>query len=160
MNTLDLQKIMNILLDRLNKSKINWCFGGSINLVLQGIDFKFTDIDITTDKEGAYEIEKLFKEYVKNPVAFSETDMFSSYHGALEINNTKIDIMGEFKVKENSIWLPIYKERLENKILIKYNGKSAFVTPLKDIIIAYKRLNREKDLIKIKLIEEKLGKSK
>ena len=59
---------LKIIYKKLKKEKINWVLVGSINLALQGIKIRTKDIDILTDKKGAFKINKLFKEYEVEPV--------------------------------------------------------------------------------------------
>jgi len=63
-------------------------------MALQGMNVKVHDIDLQTDKDSAYEIEKYLSEYVVQPVAYSEAERIKSHFGTLTINGVKIEIMG------------------------------------------------------------------
>jgi hypothetical protein len=52
---------------------------GSLNLALQGVPVEINDIDVLTDKVGAYEIENCFSEYETRKAAFSSAERIRSY---------------------------------------------------------------------------------
>ena len=91
-------------------------------MALQGMDMDIHDIDIQTDKDGAYEIENHFSEYVIKPVHYSASERIRSHFGALEMDGIKIEIMGDLqkrldnqtweepvKVEEHKCWAEIYE---------------------------------------------------
>jgi len=49
-------------------------------MALQGVPIPVHDIDIQTDKDGAYEIERCFAEYVVEPVRYSESQQTARDH--------------------------------------------------------------------------------
>ncbi len=84
---------------------INWVVTGSLGMALQGVPVAVHDVDIQTDKKGAYAIEQRLKEYVVNPVRFSETTRIRSHFGLLEIDSIEIEIMGDVqKSLDNFLW--------------------------------------------------------
>ena len=84
---------------------INWVVTGSLGMVLQGMDIEVHDIDLQTDKEGAYEIERRFSKYVVNPVCFSTSGRIRSHFGALEIDSIRVEIMGDIQKRlDNQAW--------------------------------------------------------
>jgi len=88
-----LRKIHNRLQDR----QLNWVVTGSLGMALQGMDIEVHDIDLQTDRQGAYEIEKLFSDKVIVPVHFRESKRIRSHYGALEIDGIKVEIMGDLQ---------------------------------------------------------------
>ena len=46
---------------RLSNTDVNWVVTGSLGFALQGVPVQPNDIDIQTDKVGAYEIERRFQ---------------------------------------------------------------------------------------------------
>ena len=55
---------------RLANTDVNWVVTGSFGFALQGVPVQPNDIDIQTDKVGAYEIESLFSDAVIRKVKF------------------------------------------------------------------------------------------
>jgi len=55
---------LKVIYEKLKRQEVKWVLTGSTNLALQGLKIKPKDIDILTDKEDAFKINKLLKEYV------------------------------------------------------------------------------------------------
>jgi hypothetical protein len=80
-------------------SNVQWALVGSLGLAVRGISTEPHDIDIITDKAGAYEMERLFFRYVKRRVALRTSERIRSHFGILEIDGLSVEIMGDFRVK-------------------------------------------------------------
>ncbi|MCD6524108.1 MAG: hypothetical protein J7K48_03820 [Thermococcus sp.] len=99
-------QVLRKLYERLKDSNVNWVVTGSLGFALQGVPVEPHDIDIQTDKEGAYEIERLFSEFVVEPVKWKESERIRSHFGALVIEGVKVEIMGDIQKKANDEWEP------------------------------------------------------
>jgi len=89
-------KVLEIIYPRLSQEPIPvWAITGSLGFALQGLEIEVHDVDIQTDCEGAYEIERRLSEYSIRPVIHSETERIRSHFGALEIEGVKVEIMGD-----------------------------------------------------------------
>ncbi|KPU63470.1 hypothetical protein EP1X_03785 [Thermococcus sp. EP1] len=99
-------QVLRKLYERLKDSNVNWVVTGSLGFALQGVPIEPHDIDIQTDKEGAYEIERFFPEFVVEPVRFKESERIRSHFGALMIEGVKVEIMGDIQKKVNEEWEP------------------------------------------------------
>ena len=99
-------KVLCKLYEKLKSSDVNWVITGSLGLALQGVPVEPHDIDIQTDKEGAYEIERIFSEFVVKPVNFKESEKICSYFGVLMIDGVKVEVMGDIQKKVNDEWEP------------------------------------------------------
>ena len=97
------------LYSRLYSSNIIWAITGSFGQTLQGITLKPNDIDILTNENGAYIIEKLFSDSILQKVTFKERKNIRSYFGILNINDVKIEIIGDVENKINGIWESHYE---------------------------------------------------
>lgn len=86
--SLKVYKLLSMLICKLETNKVNWVLIGSLNLFLQGVDVEFHDVDICTNKKGAFRINQIFKDYVVQPFAFSKTELIKSYRGILKIDNS------------------------------------------------------------------------
>lgn len=90
---------------KLSNTDVNWAFTGSCSFALQGIPVEPHDIDIQTDEDGAYEIERLFVEYVTRKVLFSSTEKIRSHFGELMIDGIKVEIMGNIEKRlQDGTW--------------------------------------------------------
>lgn len=79
------------------RKPINWAVTGSLGMVLHGMQMEIHDIDIQTDKEGAYEIERRLVRHLVKLVHFKASERIRSYFGAFEIDGIKIEVMGDMQ---------------------------------------------------------------
>jgi hypothetical protein len=111
-------------------------------MALQGMDLEVHDIDLQSDREGAYGIQALFPEFVSRPVVFSGTERIRSEFGALEIAGVNVDIMGDVQTHPlDGDWagpphLPALIRRVE------YSGMLLPVLDLEYEYQAYTRMGR------------------
>jgi hypothetical protein len=96
----------------LNDTSIHWALTGSTGMVLQGMPLQVHDIDIQTNKAGAYDIEHTFAEYIIKPVRFVESELICSHLGMLEIDGIIVEVMGDIRHRQdNSTWdVPVMVE--------------------------------------------------
>jgi hypothetical protein len=96
-----LRKILTQLKDR----PVNWAVTGSLGMALQGVPVEVHDIDIQTDGDGAYEIERYLAEFVVKPVRYRESEHIRSHFGVLEIDGIKVEIMGAIQKRiDLQVW--------------------------------------------------------
>ena len=90
---------------RIKDTPIHWAVTGSLNMALQGLPVAIHDIDLQTDKDGAYNLEQAMAEFVVTPVYYRATDCIRSHYGALNIDGIQVEIMGDIqKLMENQAW--------------------------------------------------------
>lgn len=134
-------KVLKKIKDRLNDSDINWAVTGSLSFALQGMPVEVHDIDIQTDERGAYEIERLMREYVIRKVEFSQAERIRSYFGALMIDGIKVEIMGDIQKLVDGRWEePVDIEKY--KKLVYLQGMKIPVLSLDYEYQAYKKMGR------------------
>ena len=126
----------------LEDSGINWVVTGSLGMALQGVLVQVHDIDIQTDKDGAYEIERRFPKYMIKPVGYSVSERIRSHFGALEIDGIKVEIMGDVqKHLGNQSWEePVKVERY--RCWVEIDGMRVPVLSLEYEYQAYLKLGR------------------
>ena len=130
---------LKIISKKLRKKKVKWVLIGSASLALQGIKIKAKDIDILTDKSGAFKINELLKEYEVRPVKISRSKIFGTKClGKFKIKGVKVEVMGKLK------------KRLPSQKIIKIGEMNLPVSSLKEELKACKSLKRRKDINKIK----------
>jgi hypothetical protein len=89
--------VLSRLYHELQGSNVNWVVTGSLSFALQGLPLTPHDIDIQTDKAGAYEIERRFASSVTRKVMFSSTERIRSHFGALQIDGITVELMGDLQ---------------------------------------------------------------
>lgn len=127
---------------RLVDNQANWVITGSLGMALQGVDVEIHDIDIQTNKDGAYEIEKCFREYQVKPVHYSISEQIRSHIGMLEIDGIKVEIMGDIqKLLDDHTWEEPVKVE-DHRCWIEINGIPIPVLSLEYEYQAYLKLGR------------------
>ncbi|MFX4300934.1 nucleotidyltransferase domain-containing protein [Alicyclobacillus tolerans] len=97
---------LKLVYDSISASDITWALTGSLAFYIRGIDVSVGDIDIQTDKDGAYEIERSLMRYVIEPVEFRTAQKIRSHFGKLLVDGVSVEIMGDIeKLAPNGIWL-------------------------------------------------------
>lgn len=134
--------ILRKIYARLNDRNVNWVVTGSLGFALQGVPVEPNDIDIQTDREGAYEIDRLFSEFVTKRVKFSSTERIRSHFGELIIDGIKVEIMGDIQKRlEDGSWEnPVDLGR--HKRVIELEGIQVPVLSLEYEYQAYLKLGR------------------
>jgi len=135
-------KVLRKINTRLNNTSVNWALTGSFGFALQGMPVEPNDLDIQTDKEGAYEIERYFSEFVTKRVKFSSTERIRSHFGELMIDGIKVEIMGDIQKRlEDGSWEnPIDLEH--HKRVVEIEGMQVPVLSLEYEYQAYLKLGR------------------
>lgn len=90
-------KALRELSARLKDTEINWALTGSTSFALQGVPFAAHDIDVQTDRAGAYAIEHLFAAQLVQPVRFKSSATICSHLGALRLHEIEIELMGDIQ---------------------------------------------------------------
>ena len=127
---------------RLCNTNINWVITGSLGFALQGVPVEPHDIDVQTNKTGAYEIERLFSKFVDRKVAFSSTHVIRSHFGVLMIDGIKVEIMGDIQKRlDNGTWESPVDLKQHRKI-VEIEGMQVPVLSLAYEYQAYMKLGR------------------
>jgi len=137
-------EVLRKIYARLNNTNINWVVTGSLGFALWGMPVKTHDIDIQTDKMGAYEIEHLFSEFVVRKVTLSSADKIRSHFGVLMIDGIKVEVMGDIQKRlEDGTWEePV--DLNHYKRVIKVEEMQVPVLSLEYEYQAYRRMGRIK----------------
>jgi len=123
-------------------------------LALQGIDISPRDIDILTDKKGAFQIQELLKDYEIKKVELTKSEKLCSYLGKFQIMGLEIEVIGNFQAKTpNGKWTKPLSPKL--KTTLKLGNLKIPVSPLKVELEAYKILGRAERVQKIEEVLKK-----
>ena len=142
--------VLRKIYGRLNHCDVLWVITGSMGMALQGMDIQVHDIDIQTDKEGAYELEDKFLEYVITSVRYIESERIHSHLGTLKMDGVKVEIMGAIqKCGDDGVWeKPV---RVENyRKWVEIEGVQIPVLSLEYEYQAYLKLGRVEKAEQIK----------
>lgn len=144
------RKALETINNRLKDVNMNWAIFGSMNLLLQGLPVDPRDIDILTDENGAYEIEKVFKDYTTRKVVYCSDGKVTSHFGAFGIEGVKVEIVGNYTSNKDMRLILDVKD----KILIPFENMKIPCMPLEKELSAY---NKGEKSERVKIIKEALG---
>jgi len=142
---------------RLKTTGVNWAVTGSLGLSLRGMGVTVNDIDLQTDKEGAYQIGHRLAEYVVEPVGCVESQRLRSHLGRLKIEGILVEIIGDLQKRlTDGTWEePVSVERY--KQWVEFDGRQIPVLSLEYEYGAYKAMGRNE---KAEVLRKWLEKSK
>jgi hypothetical protein len=127
---------------RLRDTKLDWALTGSLGMALQGVDVPVHDIDLQTDEQGAYAMERCFRDDVVKPVTHTISERIRSHLGALEIDGIKVEIMGaiEKRLDDGSWGAPV--QVIRHRRWIDVRGVRVPVLSLEYEVEAYRKMGR------------------
>lgn len=127
---------------RLSNTDVNWVVTGSLGFALQGVPIQPNDIDIQTDKAGAYAVESLFSDVVTRSVKFSATERIQSHFGALQIDGIQVEIMGDIQKRgADGVWEEIV-DPARYRLMVEIDGMLVPVLSLEYEYQAYLKFGR------------------
>jgi hypothetical protein len=126
-------------------------------MALQGMPVAVHDIDLQTDRDGAYAIERVLREYVVQPVRYLESERIRSHLGMLVMDGIQVEIMGAIQKRlDDQAWEdPVRIESVRQWLEI--DGNQVPVLSLEYEYQAYLRMGRTE---KAELLRAWLDKSK
>lgn len=150
-----LRKICTDLLD----CRCPWVITGSLGMALQGMVIAVNDIDIQTDRDGAFEIESRLSATIAEPVRYLVSARIRSYLGRLEMDGIQVEIMGDIaKRLDDRTWeAPI--QVAQHRRWLAMDGLQIPVLSLIYEYEAYLKLGRmgKADMIRQFLQQNRLG---
>jgi hypothetical protein len=134
--------VLRQIVTELQDSTVNWVLTGSLSFALQGLPLEPHDIDIQTDEQGAYEIERRFASQVSRRVAFSAGERMRSHLGALLIDGIEVEIMGDIQKRlEDGSWeSPV--DLNSHRRFVNFEGMQVPVLSLEYEAQAYQKMGR------------------
>lgn len=128
--------------ERLTADGLRWAVTGSLGFALQGMPVAVRDIDIQTDRDGAYRIAALFAASVTLPVAYRADERIRSHFGTLALDDVAVEIMGAVQKRlADSAWEdPV--DIAHHRQFVAFEGLRVPVLSLAYECQAYRRLGR------------------
>ena len=123
-------------------SLVDWVLTGSLAHALHGVPVEVHDIDLQTNQEGAFEIERRLDAYSIRPVTYLDSGNIRSYFGRLCVDGVDIDIMGDIqkRLKDGSWDGP--PDLNQHKCWIDFEGMHIPVLDLEYEVQTYQRMGR------------------
>jgi hypothetical protein len=135
-------RVLLILLELIPPEEYNWALTGSAGLRLQGVDIPVNDIDIQTDGESVYAIEKCLSSYMMETIHPWESEQTFSLYGKAKINNLKVELLGDIKHREQGGSWEKSIDISSSRIWINWSNLKVPVIPLEFEAQAYSKMGR------------------
>lgn len=141
------EEVILLLAEKLGD--FQYAFRGTASLVLQGIQMNIEDIDIVGDKKMALACNDLLAKYSVEEVTFEESSKFKSYFGKFKVEGIRVEIMGEWQIKNTKgKWSEPFNASERKSILL--DGKEIYVTSVEEELIVFAKMGRWTAYQKIK----------
>jgi hypothetical protein len=122
-------------------TRVDWLVGGSVAAALWGVEFVPRDIDVFTDRDGAYEAARLLGGD-RDGVRFSSTGVVRSHFGSLRLGEVTVEIMGGFQTcRPGGGWRPAVDVTAE-RVWIVFDRTSLPIAPPGLLARIYRDLGR------------------
>lgn len=97
--------VLTLILQALKEFSEPWVVTGSCGMVLQGMPLEVHDIDLQTTEKGVILMEQILGGQPLLRIGYKSSEKIRSFFGALELENIKIEIMGDLqKLLPNGCW--------------------------------------------------------
>jgi len=138
----EMRKALEELVARLSSADVTWAITGSLAHRLHGIPIDIHDIDVLTDKRGAYEIASLFEREIVRRVKFRQAENVRSHFGELNLHGMAVEIIGDMETRRpDGSWEgPV--EVAAHILSVDYDGMAVPLMSLEYECGAYERLGR------------------
>ncbi len=146
---------LKIVYDRLCNQNVFWIASGSTSLAIQGVDVSIGDIDILTNLNDIYRIDELLADFRVEKPNYSSTEKYRSCHGVYQVNDVKVEIMGDFQyLRQDGAWSGT--GYLQQGFVKEFQDMKLLLLPLEVAIQEYQHLGRTDKVEKIKEAQDKI----
>ena len=151
------RKALHAILASLEGEPVEWALTGSSGMALQGMPFEPRDIDIQTDADGAYQIERLLAAYTVKPVRYVESQNMRSHLGMFAINGVQVEVMGAIQKRlDDQTWEEPVQVG-QHRLWVNFEGLRVAVLSLEYEYQAYLRMGRVEKAEKIRAWLDRKG---
>jgi hypothetical protein len=135
-------KVLRFLMENLPPDDNLWALTGSAGLRLQGVDLSVHDLDLQTNAQTVFFVEKELADLMTVPVHLWETEHTLSYHGQAEIYGLQVELLGDIRHRQrDGAWGP----SLDLKsvlVWVEWQDLQVPVLSLEHEAVAYEKLGR------------------
>lgn len=141
---------LRLIHDKLGDDPYAWAITGSLGMALQGMDLEVHDIDIQTDEDGAYEVERRLSDFVVKPVLYKGSERMRSRMGKLSIKGIQVEVFGGVQKRlEDGTWEPPV-DVAAHTVTVNVQGTWIPVLSLEHEYEAYKLMGRDEKAAQIR----------
>ena len=140
------ERALRVIHEQLADLGSPWGITGSLGMRLQGMPLEVHDIDLQTDRPGAYAIQARLAASAQGsillPVEFRVTESVRSHFGRLEIAGVTVEVMGDISTRLAGEEWGAPPDLTGNLRWVTYHGLDLPVLDLAYEYHAYMRLGR------------------
>jgi hypothetical protein len=149
--------VLDFLIKRVPPSEYIWVLSGSASLRLQGVNVPVHDLDIQTDEETIYLIERNLSEFMKTPVHLWESTGMRSLDGKAVIEGVEVELLANITHRlPDGAWSSFTD--FSRLTMVETHGLRILVFPLEDELAAYEAMGRTEKAALIRKTIQKAGK--
>ena len=136
------RRALSVLVDRLSGADVRWAVTGSVAFALHGVVIVPRDLDISTDRGGAYALEQAFADEVVERVKPLVSDRLRTLRGLLSLEGVPVEIVGDIRRRLRSGRWGRPVNPLRHAIVLMVDGVEVPVLTPKYLYRAYMQLGR------------------
>ena len=152
----DLLVALRALYARLKHQPVNWAITASCGLALQGLPVRVRDVDLLSDRMGAYRLAQLFADEMARPIQLFATEIVQSHYGAFSLAGYTFEIMGDVQFREVDGSWAAPADFTPHKHFVRVGGMSL---PVLTLDYEYERSMKLGRAEKAKLLADWLGRT-
>ncbi len=137
----NIQKALFFLAEKFEEEKVPWLLGASGALMVWGVKVIPHDLDIFVSANDVRKLEKVFKDYVINPLHNFEDNNRNYLEFQMKIDNVEIEIC-ELDIRNEELFF------------VDFQGRKIPVIPLEKELQFYENRSGKKE--RVRLIKERL----
>jgi hypothetical protein len=135
-------QVLSFLIEKIHPAEFPWALTGSASLRLQGVDISVNDLDLQTDAQTIYILEKKLSDFIKVPVHVWESEHTLSQHGQAEINGLQVEFLGDMRHRSPAgIWEPAV-DIVSVRVWVTWRELQVPVLSLEHEALAYEKMGR------------------
>jgi hypothetical protein len=147
--------VLTFLLKQIPPAERPWALTGSAGLRLQGVDLSVNDLDLQTDGNTVFQLEKKLSPFMKVPVHLWESEHTLSYHGQAEIQGLQVELLGDVRHRLADQTWGASLEISSVLVWVEWHDLDVPLLSLEHEVLAYEKMGRTQ---KAELIRSVLGK--
>jgi hypothetical protein len=148
--SVDQLQALRLIETRLAPLDCLWVLTGSLAFAVQRLDFVPADIDLQTDRKGAFQIEAALSDFMIRPVRFQQSEKIRSHFGSAIVNGVQVEIMGDLQKRGPIGNWSEPPDLLQHRRWVDFDGIRLPVLSLTYEYSAYLMLGRTETASKIK----------
>lgn len=149
----NIKKSLELAVPGLKMLKDDFYIIGGSAMVLLGIDIGFTkDIDILTSHRDAETLKQCWADWLDADSVLSKSTLFRSGYARFLFPAMDVEALGELEICKGGIWYPV---TVNEYTTVEVGGLNIRIPTLNDMVRILYLFGRDKDLSRIKLIENR-----